>query len=226
MGIFTRLTDIINSNLNALLDSAEDPEKLIRLMIQEMEDTLVEVRATAAKTIADKKELGRKMTRLQEAGSEWQRKAELALAKGREDLAKAALVERAKLAETARLLADELGLLEGELGRHDEDVGRLQAKLNEAKAKQKAIVARREMIGTRQTVRRQLYSGRIEDALSRMAMVEKKLDEAEGEVEAYDLGRRKTLSEEIADLEAEAAIEEELEALKARVKSGETATQS
>ena len=149
MGIFTRFSDIVNSNINAILDKAEDPEKIVRLMIQEMEDTLVEVRTTAARSIAEKKELGRKRERLAAALAEWTRKAELALSKDREDLAKAALMEKAKLAETAKVLDEELDAIESELVQHDQDIARLQAKLDEAKAKQKALVARQQTVGSR-----------------------------------------------------------------------------
>ena len=217
MGIFSRLTDIVNSNLSALLDRAEEPEKMIRFIIQEMEDTLVEVRTTAARTIAEKKENGRKLTRLEEAQAEWQRKAELALSKDREDLAKGALVEKARLAETAKLLASELSQIDAALTQHDDDVAKLQSKLAEAKAKQKTMQTRQDTANSRLRVRRQLFDKRIEESFARFEQVEKKLDEVEGEVEAYDLGRRRTLVEEFSDLEAEDAVEEELSALKTRL---------
>lgn len=217
MGIFSRLTDIINSNVNVILDRAEDPDKIIRLIIQEMEETLVEVRSTAARTIAEKKEIQRNLARYTDAQEEWARKAEVALTKGREDLSKAALVEKSKLAETAAALQAELDRLDEALGRNEADVVKLQGKLKEAKAKQKGMNARRETASSRLKVRRQLYDGKIEDAFARFDQMEKRLDATEGEVEAFDLGRRKSLTEEIAELEAESAIEEELAALKARM---------
>ena len=217
MGIFSRLSDIVNSNLNALLDRAEDPEKLIRLVIQEMEDTLVEVRAGAARTIADKKEINRRLTRLGEAQDEWDRKAALALRKDREDLARGALLEKAKLAETAQALEEELEILDETLARGDADIAKLEAKLVEAKAKQKAMTARHSATSDRLKVRRKLHDPRIDEAFARFEQVERRLDDAEGRVEAYDLGQKKTLADEIAELEAEATIADELEALKARV---------
>ncbi len=217
MGIYSRLTDIINSNINAILDRAEEPEKIIRLIVQEMEDTLVEVRASAAKTIAEKKEIARRLDRFAEARAEWQRKAELALGKDREDLAKSALLEKTKLNDRVAALAAELDLLEQSLENGEADITKLEAKLREAKAKQKAILARSASTGARLRVRRQLYDGRVEDALARFDQIEKKLDEAEAEVESYDLGRGKSLSEEIADLESASAIEQELAALKAKL---------
>jgi phage shock protein A len=217
MGIFSRLADIINSNLNSILDRAEEPEKIIRLVIQEMEDTLVEVRATAAKTIAEKKENARKLARLQEAQQGWEQKAELALSKGREDLAKGALVEKSKLAEAADLLKEELDELDAMLRQGEADIAKLEAKLREAKAKQQALKARHDTASSRLKVRRNLYDGRVDEAFARFEQVEKRLDEAEGEVEAFDLGRGRTLAEEISELAAESAIEDELAALKARV---------
>ncbi|WP_193366602.1 phage shock protein PspA [Pelagibius marinus] len=220
MGIFSRLTDIINSNLNSILDRAEDPEKIIRLVIQEMEDTLVEVRSTAAKTIAEKKESARKLGRLEDAQRNWEEKAELALSKGREDLAKGALVEKAKMAEAAELLKEELEELDAMLAQGEADIAKLESKLREAKAKQQALTARHETASSRLKVRRNLYDGRVDEAFARFEQVEKKLDEAEGEVEAFDLGRGKSLAEEISELAAESAIEDELAALKAKVAAG------
>ncbi len=222
MSIFSRLSDIINSNITAILDRAEDPSKIIRLIIQEMEDTLVEVRSNAARTIAEKKEIGRKLAQLKDARGEWQRRAELALAKDREDLAKAALLEKAKLAETAGVLEEELSRVAEALAESDADIAKLQAKLTEAKAKQKSMAKRHEIAGARLKLRRVLHDGRVEDALARFEQVEKKLDEAEGKVEAYDLGRRQTLAQEIADLAAESEIDAELAALKQRLSKGDS----
>ncbi len=217
MGIFSRFTDIINSNLNSMLDRAEEPEKMIRLIIQEMEDTLVEVRTTAARTIAEKKEINRRLANLMKASEEWERKAELALNKDREDLAKAALVEKAKLEQSAEALQAELNHLDEALTRGDADVARLEAKLAEARAKQKTIRARHDTIDARIKVRRQLHNPRVDDAFARFESVERRLDAAEGELEAYDLGQRKTLAEEIDDLETDSVIEEQLAALKDRL---------
>lgn len=217
MGIFSRLSDIVNSNLNSLLDRAEDPEKLIRLVIQEMEDTLVEVRSGAARTIADKKEINRRLTRLGDAQEEWDRKAALALRKDREDLAKGALLEKARLAETAAVLEQELEILDEALSKGDADISKLEAKLTEAKTKQKTLTARHNTNNDRLKVRRKLYDPRVDEAFARFEQVERRLDDTEGQVEAYDLGQKKTLADEIAELEAESAIADDLEALKARV---------
>ena len=222
MGIFSRLTDIVNSNITALLDRAEDPAKMIRLIVQEMEDTLVEVRTDAARLIADRKEIKRRLGRLSDAQIEWQKRAELAVQKGREDLARAALIERAKLADLIKTLEDDDVLLKERMGQLDEDIMRLQAKLAEAKAKQVGLMSRAQTANARFSVREQLYDGRVDNAMARFDLVEKKLDEMEGRVEAFDLGRGgKTLADEIADLEAEAEIETELAKLKADLGVGE-----
>lgn len=215
MGIFSRLTDIVNSNITALLDKAEDPTKMIRLIVQEMEDTLVEVRSDAARLIADRKEIARRLGKLQEAQTEWQKRAELALSRDREDLARAALVEKAKVAELVKTLQTDDAILNERMANLDADIHRLQAKLGEAKAKQASLMARAQTANARLSVREQLYDGRVDGALARFDSIEKKLDEVEGRVEAFDMGRGKSLADEIADLEAESEIEAELAKLKA-----------
>src|SRR5919106_3120707 len=217
MGIFSRLTDIVNANLNAVLDRAEDPEKMIRQMIHEMEDTLVEVRSHAARMIADRKGLERRRVRLGEAQTDWQSKAELALSRSRDDLARAALVEKARLAEDLKVVDEELGHLDEALVKYDEDIAKLEAKLREAKAKQKVILARQATAVSRLRVRRQVHDRRIDDAFVRFEQMERRLDTVEGEVEAFDLGRGRTLAEEIDDLVTDGAVDEELAALKSRL---------
>ena len=217
MGIFSRLGDIINSNINAMLDRAEDPEKIVRLIVQEMEDTLVEVRAAAARSIAEKKEILRKVDQLEAAQAEWQRKAELAVEKGREDLAKGALVAKAQAATAADLLRRELETIEAALAKTNEDLGRLEAKLTEAKNKQKSFAIRHDAARDQIRIRTQLHDGRIDEALARYEQIERKIDTLEGQVESFDLGRRKSLHEEFADLEAESGVEKELQAIKARL---------
>jgi phage shock protein A len=228
MGIFSRLTDIVNANLNAVLDRAEDPEKMIRQMIHEMEDTLVEVRSHAARLIADRKGIERRRVRLGEAQTEWQAKAELALSKQREDLARAALVEKARLAADLEALDEELVHLDEGLAKYEEDIAKLEEKLREAKAKQKVIVARQATAVSRLRVRRQVHDRRIEDAFVRFEQMERRLDSAEGEVEAFDLGQGKprTLADEIDDLATESAIDQELAALKQRMAKGEERSES
>jgi phage shock protein A len=220
MGIFSRLSDIINANITAVLDRAEDPEKMIRQMVHEMEDTLVEVRSNAARMIADRKGIERRRQRLGEAQKEWQRKAELAVTKDREDLARAALVEKTRLAEDLNALDEELVHLDEALAKYEEDIAKLEAKLGEARAKQKVIVARHTTAASRLKVRRQVHDRRIDDAFVRFEQMERRVDRVEGEVEAFDLGRARTLADEIDELVTDGAVDEELAALKARLGKG------
>lgn len=218
MGIFSRLGDIVNSNINAILDRAEDPEKLVRLIIQEMEDTLVEVRSSAVKTVAEKKEIERRLSEIRRESDDWQRKAEFALSKDREDLAKGALVAKAKLAEAAEQMAVELGRLDSALSKTNEDIGALQVKLADAKTREKTLIARHKTATNRLKVRTQLYDDRITDAFSRFEQVERNLDVLEGRSEVLGMGRgAKSLDDEIAELEAESKVESELAALKAKL---------
>ena len=219
MSVFSRITDIVNSNINALLDKAEDPEKMVRLIIGEMEDTLVEVRTNSARAIADKKELARKGERLARDGREWEAKAELAIAKNRDDLARAALVEKSKADEAATSVAAELAIVNETLAKLNEDIQALQQKIKDAKARQSAIVIRGQTAKTRLGVRRQLREHNIDDAMARFEQYERKMDDLEGQVESYDLGQR-SLKGKFDELAVDDAVREELERLKARVRSG------
>jgi phage shock protein A len=219
MGIFSRITDIINSNINAILDKAEDPEKMVRLIIQEMEEALVEVRSTSARAIADRKELQRRQGWLRGEVSEWERKAEVAISKGRDDLAKGALIERNKAREACGLLDQDLEILEDTLSKLNGDIAALQAKIKDAKARQNAIILRGKAAQSRLGARRRLADHSIDDAMQRFENYERKMDDLEGQIESYDMGQ-KTLSEEIAELEADEQINEELAELKARLGGG------
>ncbi len=216
MGIFSRFSDIVNSNINALLDKAEDPEKMVRLIIQEMEDTLVEVRSSSAKTIAEKKDLQRVVTRLQEEVADWQAKAELALSKERDDLARAALIERQKAADQAETVAADIANLDEHISKLQDEVAQLQEKLADAKARQKSMLMRQQTVASRLEVKKTLDSNRINDAMYKFERYEQKIDTLEAQVEAYDLGK-KTLKDEFAELAAQDKIDNELAALKAKV---------
>ncbi len=221
MGIFTRFSDIVNSNINAILDKAEDPEKIVRLMIQEMEDTLVEVRSAAARSIADKKDLNRKLSVLEREEREWENKAELALRKGREDLAKAALVEKSRTTAAAEAIRADYEAVDAGLTKLNEDISRLEAKLQDAKARQKALLARHKTANSRLAARRKIHDYKIDDAMVRFEQYTRRIDDVEGRVEAYDMGLPKDLNHEFAGLEAEETIERDLDALKKRVQQGD-----
>jgi phage shock protein A len=218
MGVFSRFTDIINSNINSLLDKAEDPAKMVRLIIQEMEDTLVEVRSSSAKTLADKKELARQVQKLENEATQWQQKAELALSKNREDLARAALVEKSKCAESAAAMVDELAHVDEHITKLQTEISQLQDKLADAKARQKAIIMREKTANSRLKVKKNIDSEKVNDALSRFDQYERKIDDIEAQVESYDMGS-KSLADEIAELSAAEHIDDELSQLKAKMKS-------
>lgn len=216
MGIFSRFSDIVNSNINSLLDKAEDPEKMVRLIIQEMEDTLVEVRSSSAKTIAEKKDLQRVVNRLQTEADDWQAKAELALSKDRDDLARAALIEKQKAAEQASALLRDIAVLDEHISKLQDEVSQLQEKLADAKARQKSMLMRRTTVENRLEVKKSLDSNRINDAMYKFERYEQKIDSLEAQVESYDLGK-KTLKDEFAELAAQDKIDNELAELKAKV---------
>ncbi len=217
MGIFTRFSDIVNSNINAILDKAEDPEKIVRLMIQEMEDTLVEVRSAAARSIADKKDLNRRLERFEGEQREWDNKAELALRKGREDLAKAALVEKSRASAAADIIKTDYVAIDDGLGKLNDDIARLESKLQDAKARQKSLLARHKTANSRLAARKKIYDYQIDDAMVRFEQYTRRIDDVEGRIEAYDLGLPKDLTHEFASLEAEETVEKELRDLKLRV---------
>jgi phage shock protein A len=217
MGIFSRTRDIIAANVTDLLDRAEDPAKMVRMIISEMEDTLVEVRASAARTIADQKEMRRHIIKLEQLQASWTEKAELALSKGREDLAKAALVERQKAADMCDQLTAEITVLDDTLKASEGDIAKLQSKLREARARQNSVETRLESANNRFRLR-ELYSGpKTEEAFSRFDVLERRVDEAEGRAEAAGLGAIKTLDDEIAELRGAERVDAELQALKARL---------
>ena len=201
MSIFSRLSDIINSNISSLLDKAEDPAKLIRLVIQEMEETLVEVRSTTAKIIADKKELARRNDKLARQADDWQQKAELALSKAREDLAKAALIEKSSVTEVINLVTDDMHKLDESLEKLTREIEQLQAKLNDARSRQKTILLRHSATQSRRAVNAQLNNGSIDQVINRFEHYERKIDQMESEIEADGLART-SIAAEFAALDA------------------------
>jgi len=218
MGIFSRMGDIINSNLNAMIDKAENPEKIARLIIQEMEDTLVEVRTDAARNIAERKELTRKAEAYQERANEWAAKAEMALNKDREDLARGALAAKQQAEQMSEVVIREISILDEAVAKADGDLAKLQTKLDEAKAKHKALTMRSNVAQGQIKMRTAMTDNKVNDALARYERMERKVDELEAHVEAFDLGSGESLESQFAALEADEAIETELAALKASLK--------
>jgi len=217
MSIFSRLSDIINANINSLLEKAEEPEKIIRLMIQEMEDTLVEIRSAAAKCIADRKEHGRHVDYLEREQKEWERRAELAVRNDREDLARAALVEKQAISDRIEQLQGEMKSLDEQLGKFNEDITKLQGKLTDAKKRQRSITIRHKTATSQLAARKHIHNDRIDEMLFRFENAERRIDSVESEGEALEMGRRVSLADQIEGLEDDQRVEDALRELKSKV---------
>lgn len=220
MGLFSRFTDIVNANLNSMLDKAEHPEKMIRLIIGEMEETLVEVRSTAAKNIAEQKTLARKVKAAEDGITHWHGKAEVALAKSRDDLAKSALAQKHKCQAELTQLNCENEQLSEFLSAIQEDAQRLQDKLNEAKRRQEALMLRQESAEVRLKMRETAVIHNIDEAMAKFERYQQKIDHLEAQVESYDLTKNKDLSTQISELEQDDTVEAELAEMKKKVVNG------
>ena len=213
MSIFSRMTDIVNANISALLDKAENPEKMIRMVIQEMEETLVEVRSGTAKVLAERKTLTRRVEQLKRQAQDWEEKAELALNKNREDLAKAALVEKGNTNATVEVMEKDIGKLDSTLDKLSSEIEQLQTKLNDARARQKSIVMRTRATKSRLDVNRQLHNYTIDNAMDKFEYYERRIDAMEGQMESVSV-EQKSLQSEFDELARQEKIDQELQALK------------
>lgn len=218
MGIFSRFADIVNSNISALLDKAEDPEKMIRLIIQEMEDTLVEVRTNSVRAMADKKELARKLGSLAQHRDEWQDKATLALSKQREDLARSAIIEKQKLEQLMQELDNEHRALDETIDKLTGEISKLESKITETRAKQQSLSIRSQTASNRRDIQKHLHTGRTHEAMAKFEQYSRKIDELEAEADVLaSSGDRNSLDKEFAELQAQDEVEKELEKLKQKM---------
>jgi phage shock protein A len=217
MGIFSRMTDIINSNVNAMLDQAEEPEKMVRLIIQEMEDTLVEVRSSSARVLADRKEAARRLEQVRNEATNWEDKARLAITRDREDLARAALQEKRAIEEEVSVVEAELAATDEHIAQLNNEVSQLQQKLDDARARQKALTMRSKTVESRIKVKRQIHREALDDAFTRFERFERRMDTLESQLEAMDLGRTvpPDLAAQINALQDDDRINDDLERLKA-----------
>lgn len=214
MGIFTRFRDIISSNINAMLDRAEDPEKLIKLMIREMEDTLVEMKASCAGVMATSKRVQRELEQMEELAGNWEEKAELAVSKGRDDLAREALVERRKYMQRKDSLELELVEHDSLIQQYQEDILQLEEKLESARDKQRVLVQRH--IHARRKKRAQEEIRRVDssDVVLKFEELENRIERMESEADLINFGKKSTLEEDIEKLTVDDEIEKQLQALK------------
>jgi phage shock protein A len=222
MGIFSRMSDIINSNINAMLDQAEDPAKMVRMIIQEMEDTLVEVRSSSARVLADRKEAARRLEQVQVEAASWEEKARLAITKEREDLARGALQEKRAIEEEVALVEAELVNTDEHIAQLNNEVVQLQQKLDDARARQKALTMRSQTVESRIKVKRQIQREALDDAFQRFDHFERRMDTLESQLESMDIGRDvpPDLATQISALQDDERISDDLEKLKADMDDG------
>lgn len=223
MGVFSRFKDIVGSNLNAILDRAEDPLKMIRLMIQEMEETLVEMKSSCAEVMAARKKIGREMDVAEAAAKRWEERAALAVDKGRDDLAREALVEKNSMLDRVRALEDEAAGLDDVIEAARADIERLEEKLNSAKDKQRVLAARHERAGNSIRAGRQIRKADSTEAIVRFDKFESRIERLEAEAELAHRTTEKSLEKTFEGLERDEALEKELAELKAKAGKGKAA---
>lgn len=219
MRVFSRMADILSANVHSMLDKAEDPAKMVRMIIHDMNDTLVRVRMTAARAIADRKELTRRLESRQAEAAEWQKKAEYALSKDREDLARGALAERRRCEVDAESIASDVEVSEGIEAKLREDIATLETKITEAKTRQRSIITRARTARVQKGVRQQLSRHNIDEIMVGFERYERQIDELEGQVESYTTKQKVSLQDELDSLARDEELDQELENLKAKMAS-------
>ena len=215
MGIFTRFSDIISSNINSMLDKAEDPEKMIKLMIHEMEDTLIELKSSCAGVIAGRKKVERKLEEMQDKRDLWAERANLAVAKGRDNLAREALIEKRRFAEIVEALESELVEYEGIFIQYQEDITELEGKLNNAKEKKRVLVQRHKRATGKKRAQEDIRRSNSGDTMARFEKLESRIEQMEAEADLVNMPKKPTIDEEFDNLASDDEIENELARLKA-----------
>jgi len=214
MGIFTRMRDIMSSNINAMLERAEDPEKLIRLMIQEMEDTLVEIRASCAGAMAAKKRVERQLETAKQRAEEWGKRAKLAVEKNRDDLAREALLEKRRLTERAASLEQEATHCQSLIEQYQEDMVQLEEKLTSAREKQRILVQRHMHAQTKKRAQSEIRRYDTSDAFIRFEQFENRIERMEAEADLINFGRKPSLETAFNELTQDEELEKELAEIK------------
>ena len=214
MVIFTRFRDIISSNINAMLDRAEDPEKLIKLMIREMEDTLVEIKAACAGAMAGRKKAQRQLETLNSRAQYWEEKAELAVTKGRDDLAREALVEKRRYTRRKQDLDNELTDHENLIAQYHDDIRQLEEKLKSARDKQRILVQRHIHAAKKKRAQEEIRRIDSSEAIMKFDELENRIERMESEADLVNFAKKSSLEEELDRLSVDEEIEEELQALK------------
>ena len=217
MGIFSRFRDIISSNLNAMLEKAEDPEKLIKLMIQEMEDTLVELKASCAGAMANRAKVNRARDTAEECVGKWDRKARLAVEKGREDLAREALMEKRNFQDEVHHREKEAVHFEELVGQYQKDIQQLEEKLEAARNKHRILVQRHIHASHRKDAQTKIRKADSSDAFVRFEQFESRIDRMEADADLVNY-RASSLEDEFSKMETDEQIENELASLKESMK--------
>lgn len=220
MAIFSRLRDIISANINSMLDKAEDPEKMVRLMIQEMEDTLVEIRASCAGAMATRKKIHRQLEEARVRTERWSEKAQLAVTKDRDDLAREALYEKKRYRDRVASLEAEESQCDSIVDQYQADLQQLEDKLAGARERQRLLVQRHIQAQTRKSAQEKIRRIDTSDAFVRFEKFENRIERMEAEADLVNFGRKPTLEDEFAKLQGDEDIEKELEALRESVKKG------
>jgi phage shock protein A len=215
MGIFTRFSDIISSNINSMLDKAEDPEKMIKLMIHEMEDTLIELKSSCAGVIAGRKKVERKLEEMHARKDLWAERARLAVAKGRDNLAREALIEKRRFSVITEALESELGEYGGLVTQYQEDISELESKLNNAKEKKRVLVQRHKRATGKKRAQEDIRRSNSGDTMARFDKLESRIEQMEAEADLVNMPNKPTVEEEFDNLASDDEIENELAKIKA-----------